>query len=66
MTKKELCEMCEEYSTEVKCGHMNECKLQKILSENEALKAENNRLRNENDEMKAKRSWDMFPEAMGK
>lgn len=66
MTKKELCEMCEEYSTEVKCEHMDECKLQKILSENEALKAENNRLRSENNEMRSERSWDMFPEAMGK
>lgn len=38
MTKKELCEMCTEYSVGVKCEHKDSCKLQAILTENFELK----------------------------
>lgn len=45
MTKKELCEMCTEYSADVKCENKETCKLQAILTENAQLKAENGKLK---------------------
>ena len=46
MTRKELCEMCTEYSTDNKCDNVKNCKLQAILTENASLKAENRELKN--------------------
>ena len=38
MTRKELCEMCTDYSTDTKCENKESCKLQAILTENAQLK----------------------------
>ena len=66
MTRKQLCEMCTEYSTEVACENRESCELQKILAENETLRAENKKLHKENEEMRIDKSWEKFPEMMGK
>lgn len=66
MTRKELCEMCTEYSTDTKCENKESCKLQAILTENAQLKEENKRLRKENEERRIRESWDKFPDMMGK
>ena len=66
MTRKELCEMCTEYSVDVKCENKETCKLQAILTENAQLKAENTKLRKENQEMRIRESWEKFPDMMGK
>ena len=66
MTRKELCEMCTEYSTDTKCDYKETCKLQAILTENAQLKEESKRLRKENQEMKIRESWEKFPDMMGK
>ena len=66
MTKKELCEMCTEYSVDSKCENKDTCKLQAILEENKRLKQENRRLKKENDEHSARESWEKFPDMMGK
>ena len=66
MTQKELCEMCTEYSADVKCENEGTCRLQAILKENAQLKAENARLRKENSDMRIRESWEKFPDMMGK
>lgn len=66
MTKKELCEMCTEYSVGAKCENKDTCKLQEILKENAALKAEVRELKNKNSDLEARKSWEKFPETMGK
>lgn len=66
MTRKELCEMCTEYSAGTKCENKDTCKLQEILKENAALKVEVRKLKNRNSDLETRESWDMFPEAMGK
>ena len=66
MTRKELCEMCTEYSTDTKCENKDTCKLQAILTENATLKAEVASLRRKNDDLESYRKWEMFPEMMGK
>lgn len=66
MTRKELCEMCTEYSTDTKCENRETCKLQAILTENAQLKEENNRLHKENEERRIRESWEKFPDMMGK
>ena len=66
MTRRELCNMCTEYSTDTKCENKDTCKLQAILTENAKLKEENRRLRKENEERRIRESWEKFPEAMGR
>lgn len=66
MTRKELCEMCTEYSVGVKCEHKNSCKLQAILTENSELKKENRKLKKENKELNAEISWSKYPDTMGR
>lgn len=66
MTRKELCEMCTEYSTDTKCENKDTCKLQAILTENATLKAEVASLRRKNDDLESEKRWAMFPEMMGK
>lgn len=34
MTKDEVCRMCLEYSIDMTCEHIRECKLMKVLDEN--------------------------------
>lgn len=66
MTKKELCEMCTEYSADIKCENRKTCKLQGILTENAQLKAENKELKKDNERMRIRESWEQFPDMMGK
>lgn len=66
MTRKELCQMCTEYSDDTKCENKATCKLQAILTENAQLKAENKLLKKENDERRIRENWDHFPDMMGK
>ena len=66
MTRKELCEMCMEYSADTKCENKKTCKLQAILTENAQLKAENKRLKKDNNEMQARERWEKFPDMMGR
>lgn len=66
MTRKELCEMCTEYSVDVKCDNKNSCKLQAILTENSKLKEENRKLKKENEERRIRESWEKYPDMMGK
>lgn len=66
MTRKELCEMCTEYSADHKCENKETCKLQAILTENAQLKAENKKLKKDNNEMRIRESWEKFPDMMGK
>lgn len=66
MTHKELCEMCTEYSADTKCENKSTCRLQAILTENTRLKEENRRLQNENKNYRIEKSWNMYPDMMGK
>ena len=59
MTSKKLCEMCTEYSADEKCEYKNTCELQKILTENKDLKAENEKL-------EVEKSWWNSPDMMGR
>ena len=65
MTRKELCEMCTEYSVDTKCENKDTCKLQTILAENARLKAEIKEYRIKNNDLEARRRWDMLPDTMG-
>ena len=66
MTRKKLCEMCSEYSTEYKCELQEDCRLQAILTENIRLKADNRELKKKIKELETKRSWELSPDRMGK
>lgn len=54
--------MCTEYSADTRCEHKKDCKLQKILTENKALRAENKELRTK----AFRNSWDKSPDMMGR
>ena len=66
MTKKELCEMCTEYSVDTRCENQDSCKLQAILTENARLKDEIKELKSKNNDLESRRRWEMFPDMMGK
>lgn len=66
MTRKELCEMCTEYSADTKCDNIKNCKLQAILTENVSLKAENRELKRKLQDSESARRWEMYPDMMGK
>ena len=66
MARKELCEMCKEYSMDTKCDNKDTCKLQSILTENARLKAEIKELKRKNTDLKSEIRWKMFPDMMGK
>ena len=59
MTKNEICRMCLEYSTDMTCEHIRECKLMKVLDENKRLKEKVRKLESE-------KSWNASPERMGR
>lgn len=66
MTRKELCEMCTEYSADIKCEYKGACKLQAILTENAKLKSEVRELKRKNNNLEVSKRWKMFPDTMGK
>lgn len=57
--------MCTEYSTDTKCENKGTCKLQAILTENDALREENRRIRKENEKLSHKMSYMTNPNAIG-
>lgn len=72
MTKKQLCEICTEYSTETKCDIEDTCELQNILQENTELKRSLKQIKKELKQAKKKledleisQSWERNPERMG-
>lgn len=62
MTSIELCRMCTEYSADTRCEYKKDCKLQKILTENKVLRAENKELRTK----AFRNSWEKSPDMMGR
>lgn len=62
MTKKELCRMCTEYNSDIRCDNEQDCKLLNLLKENKHLKEEVKSLKKENE----RSSWERFPDEMGK
>ena len=65
MTKKELCEMCDNYSADVKCDNQDSCKLMRLLEENKSLKAENRELKAQVSKLKHEMSYMISPCAIG-
>ena len=65
MTKQELCEMCEEYSSDTSCESEEDCKLLALLKENEKLKKENSSLKKEVSKLKNEMSYMVNPCAIG-
>ena len=59
MTKVEICRMCLEYSADMTCEHIRECKLMKVLDENKRLKEKVRKFEYE-------QSWIDSPESMGR
>lgn len=66
MTQKEICRMCDNYSTADKCEVRDTCKLMALFDENERLKKENKSLRAELEAERVRRRWEQFPDCMGK
>ena len=66
MTNKELCNMCTEYSTETKCDHKKDCKLLRILRENRQLKEKLRETEKELSNLQIRKSWEDYPEMMGR
>lgn len=62
MTRIELCRMCNEYSIHSRCEYRKTCKLQKVLTDNAKLRAENKELKDKVVSYK----WKEFPDMMGK
>ncbi len=66
MTNNELCSMCTEYSIETKCDHKDDCKLLGILRENRQLKEELRETKKELSDLQIRKSWEDYPEMMGR
>lgn len=62
MTRIELCRMCNEYSIHSRCEYRKTCKLQKVLTDNAKLRAENKELKDK----VVSYEWKEFPDMMGK
>ena len=65
MTQKQLCQMCNEYSVDHKCDNEVECKLLKIIKENDSLKQECKMLKEQIRDLKIKNSYMVDPNAIG-
>lgn len=65
MSKKELCEMCTEYSTEIKCENKSACKLMALIDENTSLKNQIKELKKENSDLRLNMSYMTNPNAIG-
>ena len=64
-SKKEICELCEEYGTDTNCDNEAVCKIMSVMRENERLKAENKMLKNKVSELENKMSYMVNPMAIG-
>ena len=65
MTEKELCNMCTEYSQDVKCENKSTCKLLNVVRENKRLIEENKKLKKEVYKLRVKASYMTDPNAIG-
>lgn len=65
MTEKELCNMCTEYSKDVKCENKPTCKLLNIVRDNKRLTEENKKLKKEVYKLRVERSYMKDPNAIG-
>ena len=66
MKNKDLCERCEQYSTDYKCDLEDSCDLLNILKESRRLKKELNEVKKERDRLKSEIGWISYPESMGR
>ena len=65
MTEKELCNMCTEYSQDVKCENKDTCKLLNVVRDNKRLIEENRALKKEVSELRVNMSYMRDPNAIG-
>ena len=65
MTQKELCSMCDNYSTDTKCENKESCKLMQMLKENDSLRRENRELKAQVSELRHHMSYMINPCAIG-
>lgn len=65
MTEKELCNMCTEYSQDVKCENKDTCKLLNVVRDNKRLIEENRALKKEVSELRVQMSYMRDPNAIG-
>lgn len=66
MKMREICEMCDNYSKYLPCDNADKCKLKSIFEENRELKAKLKATSKELEELKRIRSWELYPERMGR
>lgn len=64
MNKKDLCELCEEYSVENKCENEKDCKIINLYKENQKLKKERKSLKKQLEKLKLKQSYMIDPIAV--
>ena len=62
---KEICELCENYITDAECDSQDTCKLNEVVKQNEALKAENKKLKKKLSNLKCEMSYRADPFAIG-
>ena len=65
MNKTEMCQMCDNYSVNMKCDYREDCKIMKVMDENTALKKQVKELRKELSDAKLKMSYMVNPNAIG-
>lgn len=65
MQKIDVCKMCDNYSVRDKCDHRKDCKLMKLIDENEALKKQVAELKKELADAKLNMSYMINPNAIG-
>jgi hypothetical protein len=66
MTEKEICKICDNYDVDTKCDFKDKCKLIALVRENRKLKTELKAVKKELTELKSIRSWELYPDRMGK
>jgi len=65
VTENALCNMCTEYSQDVKCENKNTCKLLNVVRDNKRLIEENRALKREVSELRVQMSYMRDPNAIG-
>lgn len=65
MRKKEICQMCDNYSVRTRCDNRKDCKIMKIVDENATLKKQVEELKKELAEVKLNMSYMIDPNAIG-
>lgn len=62
---KEICQLCDSYSTDTECEHQDTCKINAVVKENEKLKEENKRLKKQLGTIKNEMSYLDSPLSIG-